>query len=763
MQTPPANFYEFGAFQLDPVKRLLRRLDGTPVPLTPRVFDTLLYMVEHHDSVMDKERIMEAVWPDSIVEENNLAQAIWKLRQVFGETPGSHSYIVTVPGRGYRFVAEVNKRNGNIVSRGPADSTTTPTSIQGPTEADPTADRHRLLRKARRGTSPSDWRIFGAAIAAIIVVGLAALFFARYRSLPASVRAPSSPAPADAVLSVPARIAEKSIAVLPFENRSDEKENAYFADGIEDEILTRLSNIADLKVISRTSTRQYQSKPANLREIAKQLGVANILEGSVQKVADQVRVNVQLVNAQTDSHLWADTYDRKLTDIFGVESEIAKGIAESLQAKLTSHEEQALAVKPTNNPEAYDAYLRGLSFDARFHFSIGDPDLGLKAVGFYERAVQLDPKFALAWARLSRAHAVLYFRVFDTTDARRDATKNALENAQKLQPNSAETQLALGYYQFRVLRDYGLAKTTFKELSKMLPGRSEVPYALGLVTQREGDWDESVAHFEQALTLDPRNAEILIDAARNYAMLRQFPAALKLYDRALDIIPNDPYLTETKARIYQAQGNLKEAAKMLVEVNAQTPSTSALVTKITQLRLERNYAEAVRLLQARLAQFHFASEIEKRLNQLLLAWCQHDAGDAASAKVTAEQARNTLEPLYKDQQDNSVLAENLALLYAVLGNTESALKLSERAIMLAPSAKDHTYGPNGEENLALIQMMVGENSSAISHLTHLLQTPYNSWLYGPPAITPALLRLDPIWDPLRTDPAFQKLCEEKQP
>ena len=763
MQTPPANFYEFGAFQLDPVKRLLRRLDGTPVPLTPRVFETLLYMVEHHDSVMDKERIMEAVWSDSIVEENNLAQAIWKLRQVFGETPGSHSYIVTVPGRGYRFVAEVNKRNGNMVSRVPLDSTTTPTSVQGLTEADPTADRDQLLPKARHGTSRSNWRIFGAAIAAIIVLGLAVLFFARYRSLPASVRAPSSPAPADAVLSAPARIAEKSIAVLPFENRSDEKENAYFADGIEDEILTRLSNIADLKVISRTSTRQYQSKPANLREIAKQLGVANILEGSVQKVADQVRVNVQLINVQSDSHLWAETYDRKLTDIFGVESEIAKGIAESLQAKLTGHEEQALAVKPTNNPEAYDAYLRGLSFDARFHFSIGYPDLGLKAVGFYERAVQLDPKFALAWARLSRAHAVLYFRVFDTTDARRDATKNALENAQKLQPNSAETQLALGYYQFRVLRDYGLAKTTFKELSKMLPGRSEVPYALGLVTQREGDWDESVAHFEQALTLDPRNAEILIDAARNYAMLRQFPAALKLYDRALDIIPNDPYLTETKARIYQAQGNLKEAAKMLVEVNAQTPSTSALVTKITQLRLERNYTEAVRLLQARQAQFHFASEIEKGLNQLLLAWCQHDAGDAASAKVTAEQARNTLEPLYKDQQDNSVLAENLALLYAVLGNKESALKLSERAIMLAPSAKDHTYGPNGEENLALIQMMVGENSSAISHLTHLLQTPYSSWLYGPPAITPALLRLDPVWDPLRADPAFQKLCEEKQP
>ena len=192
MQTASIHIYEFGEFQIDTGKRPLRRLDGTPVPLTPRVFETLLYMVEHHDAVLDKERIMEAVWPDSIVEENNLAQAISKLRQVFGETPGSHSYIVTVPGRGYRFVAEVNKRNGNIVSRGPADSTTTPTSTQGPTKADPTADRHRLLRKVRRGTS---WRILGAAIAAIIVIGLAALFFARYRSLPTSVRAPSSPVP----------------------------------------------------------------------------------------------------------------------------------------------------------------------------------------------------------------------------------------------------------------------------------------------------------------------------------------------------------------------------------------------------------------------------------------------------------------------------------------------------------------------------------------------------------------------------------------
>src|SRR5262249_53682929 len=269
------------------------------------------------------------------------------------------------------------------------------------------------------------------------------------------------------------------------------------------------------------------------------LGVANILEGSVQKVGDQVRVNVQLISAQTDSHLWAETYDRKLTDIFGVESEIAKGVAESLQAKLTAHEEQALAVKSTDNPEAYDAYLRGLAFQSRSPYS---PNSNSKAITFYKQAVQRDPNFAAAWARLSYAHASVYFNRIDASAARRHATRNALENAQKLQPNSSETLLALAYYQYLVLRDYGLAKTTFEFVRRMSPGSSEAAAALGRVNRREGSWDQSVAYFEEALALDPRNPELLNDMAWTYAMLRQFPSASRLYDRALDIIPNDPDL-----------------------------------------------------------------------------------------------------------------------------------------------------------------------------------------------------------------------------
>jgi TolB-like protein len=552
---------------------------------------------------------------------------------------------------------------------------------------------------------------------------------------------------------------EKSIAVLPFENLSRDPDNAYFSEGIQEEILTRLAKIADLKVISRTSTQHYKSASGNLREIAEQLGVAYLLEGSVQKSGDAVRVNVQLIKAASDSHLWADTFDRKLIDIFAVESEIAKRIAESLQAKLTGREEQAIAVKPTNNPEAYDAYLRGLAFEARGWYSI--PPL-LKAIDFYDQAVQLDPNFALAWARLSRARAAVYFVDADTTAGWRDAAKKALDTAQKLQPDLPETRLALGYYQYWVLRDYGAAKATFSLVRKMLPGSSEVLQGLALVTRREGHWDESVAYWEQALALDPRNPELLSTAGSTFAMLRQFPAALKLYNRALDILPNDPELMAVKASVYQAEGNLHEAAKLLSEVNPQTDSPVAFRTNVTQLMLERNHGEAVRLLQARLAQFHFSAEIEKVSVQLTLAFIQGSTGDSAGAKLNAEQARNMIEPLCKKQSDNNVFAAMLSSAYAALGEKSLALKEAERAIMLLPSAKDRVDGPDFEENLASIQTIFGENSSAISTLRRLLQTRYSSQYYGPGPITPALLRLDPIWDPLRADPAFQKLCEEKQ-
>jgi len=553
--------------------------------------------------------------------------------------------------------------------------------------------------------------------------------------------------------SVSAEVSSKSIAVLPFDNLSRDPDNAYFAEGIQEEILTRLAKIADLKVISRTSTQQFQSKPANLSEIAKQLGVANILEGSVQKAADQVRVNVQLIQVASDSHLWADTYDRKLVDIFVVESEIAKAIAEALQAKLTGGEQRALAVKSTNNSEAYDAYLRGLALEARTTFR---PDDLEKAVGFYERAVQLDPAFALAWARLSRANAHVYFGGLDKTPARRDATERALNTAQKLQPNSPETLLAQAYYQYWVLRDYDLSKGTFGRVRELLPSSSDVPGALALIARRQGHWDESVSYWEQTLALDPRNTEWLALAAETYSMLRQFPAALKTYDRLLDIVPNDPDAVASEAKIYQAEGNLEQAGKLLAGVNAQTPSLNAFLAKMNQLFLERHFDEAIRLIHSRLTESRDLSYIERFLSPFFLALAQEYAGDIAGARATAQQMLGPLETLCKKDPDNPNFVSVLSLIHAVLGQKDAAIKEAERAITLLPSGKDAVDGPRQAENLASVEALVGDKNRAIPRLQRLLEIPYTNFL------TPALLRLDPKWDSLRGDPRFQKLCEEKK-
>jgi TolB-like protein/class 3 adenylate cyclase len=546
---------------------------------------------------------------------------------------------------------------------------------------------------------------------------------------------------------------QKSIAVMPFANLSEDKANAYFAEGIQEEIITRLSKIADLKVISRTSTQHYKSAPENLSEIAKQLGVANILEGSVQKAADQVRVNVQLIQVANDAHLWADTYDRKLVDIFVVESEVAKAIAESLQAKLTGGEQRALAVKPTNNADAYDAYLRGLALETRT--STVPNNLG-KAVGFYEWAVQLDPAFALAWARLSRANAWLYFRGEDKTVARRDAAERALNTAQKLQPNSPDILLAQAYYQYWVLRDYELAKATFDGVGKVLPGNSDVLFALAAITRRQGHWDESVAYWEQTLALDPRNTQLLTEEAFTYSMLRQFPAALKIYDKVLDIVPNDPDTVAFEATIYQAEGNLEQAGKLLAGLNAQTPSFDAGVTKINQLILERHCDDAIRLIHSRFPEFRDVSDIETIFGQLFLVSAQKCAGDIAGARATAQQMLRPLETLCKKDPDNPNFAAGLSRIHAVLGEKDAAIKEAERAITLLPSVKDAVDGPGYVDNLAFVEVMVGEGSRAIPRLQRLLEIPYRHCL------TPALLRLDPKWDSLRVEPRFQKLCEEKK-
>src|SRR4051812_31104871 len=390
-------------------------------------------------------------------------------------------------------------------------------------------------------------------------------------------------------------ISQKSIAVLPFENLSRDPDNAYFAQGIQEEILTRLAKIADLKVISRTSTRHYETAPENLAEIAKQLGVAHILEGSVQKSGDAVRVNVQLIKAANDSHLWAETYDRKLTDIFRVESQIAKAVADQLRAKLTGQEEQVIAAKPTDNPEAYDAYLRGLAYTLNTGNNAAN---ALAAQKYLREAVRLDPKFALAWALLSNVDARGYLvGSLQPTVALRGEARQAAETAFTLQPNLGEAILAKGYYHYACLKDYDAALRYFEQARQFLPNSSLIPESLAYVTRRQGDWGRSESYFKEAERLDPRNVRLLTNQAYSYSVLRRFPEALRKFDQVLNIIPDDVDTLAYKAAMLQAEGDLPRAAALLAPLRPNADHTSALETQVYQAILERRPAQIISRLK----------------------------------------------------------------------------------------------------------------------------------------------------------------------
>src|SRR5205823_2792138 len=380
-------------------------------------------------------------------------------------------------------------------------------------------------------------------------------------------------------------IESKSIAVLPFQNLSEEEANAYFADGIQDEILTRLAKIAELKVISRTSTQHYKSAPEDLSEIAQQLGVAHILEGSVQKSGDAVRVNVQLIKAANDSHLWADTFDRKLTDIVSVESEVAKAVADQLQAKLTGQEEQVIAAKPTDNPEAYDAYLRGLAYTLK---TLPTTANAVGADKYLREAVRLDPKFALAWAQFSFVDSRAYgTQSLQPTAALREEARQAAETALTLQPNLGEALLAMGSYYYACLKDYDTAVRYFEQARQLLPNSSRIPESLAYIARRRGQWDRSGSYFNDAEQLDPRNVYLITQHAINYICLRRFPEALRKLDQVLDITPDDLDALVLKAGIAQAQGDLPRAAALLAPLHPSSDNTGALLTQVYQAILER--------------------------------------------------------------------------------------------------------------------------------------------------------------------------------
>src|SRR5213595_1542377 len=593
---------------------------------------------------------------------------------------------------------------------------------------------------ARRKRAAFRWLSLGV-VSLLSVIAVIGFLLFRYRRPLATVE-----------LLVPA----KSIAVLPFENRSEDKANAYFVDGIQDEILTRLSKIADLKVISRTSTQHYKSAPENLRDVARQLGVAHILEGSVQKSADGVRVNVQLIKATTDSHLWSETFDRKLTDIFSVESEVAKTIAGQLRAKLTGQEAEVIAARPTDNPQAYDAYLRGLAYTLKTGFT---PANSLGAQKYLKQAVRFDPKFALGWALLSYVDGSGYLtQSLQPTVALREEARKAAETALTLQPNLGEAVFAKGFYHYACLKDYDTAVNYFEQAYRVLPNNGRIPQSLAYVERRRGNWEKSEAYFNEAEKLDPRNVNLLSQHARSYVCLRRFHEALGKLEQILNITPDDIDTLVLKARIAQAEGDLPRASALLAPLRLGADYANALETQVYQAILESRPAPVIAQLKEILAKPDQALGYYNGELRFWLGWAQEVAGDHAAARESWSQARTELEPFLKEQPENFVLMGDLALINMGLGDNAAALALAERALDLFPIDKDALTGPRPLDILARVAARIGDPDRSISTLEKLLSIPYEAPLAANPPLTPALLRLDPMFESLRKAPRFQKLA-----
>ena len=558
----------------------------------------------------------------------------------------------------------------------------------------------------------------------------------------------SSPGSAQAPIIATQPIPAKSIAVLPFENLSTDKGNAYFADGMQDLILTKLADIGDLKVISRTSTESYGSHPGNLKVIAQQLGVATILEGSVQKAGNQVLINVQLIDANTDSHIWAQSYQRTLDNIFGVEGEVAQKVADALKAKLTAAESQVVAARPTDNPAAYDAYLRGVVSADR---AIGSPNDVRRTENFFAEAVRLDPTFALAWARLSMIQSFMYADYVDRTPKLLSEAKQAADTALKLAPDLGEGYLARGVYHYYGLNDYAGALSALQQARLRLPNNANVLATIGYIKRRQGKWSDAMQDIQAASKLDPRNTLILSNLADTYSSLRQFPNARTVLDQALNVTPDSTALIAQKASAYQAEGDLDAAGKLLDTIPLQPEQTDIFLTQLHQFYYRRRFDLATAALKSALANYQPSLG-----HYYLAAWygslsfVQRWTGDHAAERATSALWLVQMKILRKSGGDDAGLAIYFARAYAGLGDKANALR--EAKLAVKNNVNDATALPSAEIALAEVETHLGNDDAAIATLPHLLEIPGG--------LTVAELKLDPFWDPLRHDPRFQALLKK---
>jgi TolB-like protein/Flp pilus assembly protein TadD len=550
-----------------------------------------------------------------------------------------------------------------------------------------------------------------------------------------------------------ARKIDKSIAVLPFQNLSDEKDNAYFADGIQDDILTNLSKIGDLKVISRTSVMSYRGNGArNARDIGKALGVATLLEGSVRRIGNRVRVNVQLIDANNDEHIWAEDYDRDLTDVFAIQTDLAQRIASALQAKLSPNEKARLDRRPTQNPDAYLLFVQAHDYASqREMFS----ETTLKAEPLFEQAIKLDPNFALAFAGLSMVESWAYHS-FDPTPGRREKARLNADEALRLQPDLPEGHLALGFSYYYGDRDYERALSEFDIARRGLPNESQAYLAIGSIQRRQGKWAQSTANLEKSAALDPKNANVLINLGFSYMAQRDFETADKIADRIIATSPQSFQACGLKAFVaLQWKGDLGVAEKVFSSIPPETDPGLMTLARFWVLRLKRNFPEALQVLQ----QFRGETLPNTTTAPSPKAFLEGEIyllqGDEAKARTAFEHARVVSDQLLRAAPADAARHGQHGLILAALGQKQEAIAEGKRAVELLPESEDAFDGPQVTAALAQIYAWTGEFEEAFRLLDHLLVVPNG--------LTVPMLKLDPTWDPLRNDSRFQALLDKYSP
>ena len=540
---------------------------------------------------------------------------------------------------------------------------------------------------------------------------------------------------------------DKSIAVLPFQNLSDDPQNAYFADGIQDDVLTSLSRIGDLKVISRTSVMQYRDKATNVRDIGKALGVSNVLEGSVRRSGNKVRVNVQLIDANSDEHIWASDYDRDVTDVFAIQSDLAQKIAEALQAKLSPGEKSQMTQKPTENGEAYLAFVQANNLAC----AVEEPGKLKQGEQLYARAIELDPNFALALARYSQLES-WFLHDIDRTEQRRQNARALAERALQLQPDLPEAHLALGYSYYYGDNDYDAALREFEIAQRNLPNESDVYLAVGAIQRRQGKWAESTANMEKAVSLNPKDTWPLQNLAFNYQMLRDFGKANQTIDRALALNPTGFALWEVKSNLaILEKGDFSVAEKGFELLNSASLTdeqrVKAAEARASVFLLERKYQEGLETAEKLPEVAAFPGHSWSKY--YYIGFARKALGDETGARAAFLKAKSIIEDQLKRTPDNADTHIQLAKVLAYLGEKESALAEVQRATEIVPEGKDAFGGPEIMSGVAEVYATLGDKDRAIEILDGLLSRPSS--------VTAQALKVNPIWDPLRSDPRFQGL------